>query len=58
MNLLTCWPIPEAFACIIIGGIAGGIAPTMPASILVGAVVGIGIADISKQLRDKYGTEC
>ena len=57
MKMITRWPIPEAFACLIIGTIAGGIVPSWPANILAGAGVGFIIAAIGSHLRDKYNAD-
>ena len=57
MRLLACWPIPETLACLVLAGIAGSFIHDLPTSILVGAVVGLGIAAVGSYLRNRYDTE-
>lgn len=57
MKMLISWPIPEAIACIVIGSIAGAAVNSWPATILVGAGVGLIIAAIGRHLRDKFDAD-
>ena len=58
MKLLACWPIPEAFVCLIIGivavGIAGGGITDLPASLLVVGGIVLSITVIVRYLRARY----
>lgn len=54
MKLITCWPIPEAFVCLIIGSIAGGIIKDLPTSILTAVSVGLTIGIVGAYLRTRY----
>lgn len=58
MKLIACWPIPEALACLVLASIAGNFIHDLPTSILVGALVGIGIGAVGSYLRDRHDTEC
>ena len=57
MRLLNKWPIPEAFAAIIIVGIAGDVIANLPPSILAGTVVGLVAYIIGIHVRKKYDSD-
>ena len=57
MRLLSKWPVPETFAAIIISSIVSRIVQDLPTGIMLGLVVGTGIAVIGNRLRDKYDAD-
>lgn len=56
MKLLACWPIPEAFACLVIIAIASRFVQDLPTAMILSAVVGISVDSIGNSVRTRYGS--